>query len=204
MSWFSLYGYEIIMKERRVSMLYKTIYESSLGNILIVSDENNIIGLWFEGQKYFLANIKEDITQKDDLPILQSAKLWLDQYFAGQKPNIADLKLAPRGNDFRLTVWKILCEIPYGQLTTYGEIAKKVAIIMNKESMSAQAVGGAVGHNPISIIIPCHRVVGSHGSLTGYAGGIDKKIKLLQLEGVDTKQLMIPKKGTALSYGNIK
>lgn len=204
MSWFSLYGYEIIMKERRVSMLYKTFYESSLGNILIVSDENNIIGLWFEGQKYFLANIKEDITQKDDLPILQSAKFWLDQYFAGQKPNIADLKLAPRGNDFRLTVWKILCEIPYGQLTTYGEIAKKVAIVMNKESMSAQAVGGAVGHNPISIIIPCHRVVGSHGSLTGYAGGIDKKIKLLQLEGVDTKQLMIPKKGTALSYGNIK
>ncbi len=204
MSWFSLYGYEIIMKERRVSMLYKTFYESSLGNILIVSDENNIIGLWFEGQKYFLANIKEDITQKDDLPILQSAKLWLDQYFAGQKPNIADLKLAPRGNDFRLTVWKILCEIPYGQLTTYGEIAKKVAIVMNKESMSAQAVGGAVGHNPISIIIPCHRVVGSHGSLTGYAGGIDKKIKLLQLEGVDTKQLIIPKKGTALSYGNIK
>lgn len=192
------------MKERRVSMLYKTFYESSLGNILIVSDENNIIGLWFEGQKYFLANIKDDITQKDDLPILQSAKLWLDQYFAGQKPNIADLKLAPRGNDFRLTVWKILCEIPYGQLTTYGEIAKKVAIVMNKESMSAQAVGGAVGHNPISIIIPCHRVVGSHGSLTGYAGGIDKKIKLLQLEGVDTKQLMIPKKGTALSYGNIK
>ncbi|MBS5370220.1 MAG: methylated-DNA--[protein]-cysteine S-methyltransferase [Longibaculum muris] len=185
-------------------MLYKTIYESSLGNILIVSDENNIIGLWFEGQKYFLANIKDDITQKDDLPILQSAKLWLDQYFAGQKPNIANLKLAPRGNDFRLTVWKILCEIPYGQLTTYGEIAKKVAIVMNKESMSAQAVGGAVGHNPISIIIPCHRVVGSHGSLTGYAGGIDKKIKLLQLEGVDTKQLMIPKKGTALSYGNIK
>ena len=108
MSWLSLYGYEIIMKERRVSMLYKTFYESSLGNILIVSDENNIIGLWFEGQKYFLANIKEDITQKDDLPILQSAKLWLDQYFAGQKPNIADLKLAPRGNDFRLTVWKIL------------------------------------------------------------------------------------------------
>lgn len=204
MSWFSLYGYEIIMKERRVSMLYKTIYESSLGNILIVSDENNIIGLWFEGQKYFLANIKDDITQKDDLPILQSAKLWLDQYFAGQKPNIANLKLAPRGNDFRLTVWKILCEIPYGQLTTYGEIAKKVAIVMNKESMSAQAVGGAVGHNPISIIIPCHRVVGSHGSLTGYAGGIDKKIKLLQLEGVDTKQLMFPKKGTALSYGNIK
>lgn len=192
------------MKERRVSMLYKTFYESSLGNILIVSDENNIIGLWFEGQKYFLANIKDDITQKDDLPILQSAKLWLDQYFAGQKPNIANLKLAPRGNDFRLTVWKILCEIPYGQLTTYGEIAKKVAIVMNKESMSAQAVGGAVGHNPISIIIPCHRVVGSHGSLTGYAGGIDKKIKLLQLEGVDTKQLMIPKKGTALSYGNIK
>lgn len=192
------------MKGKRVSMLYKTIYESSLGNILIVSDENNIIGLWFEGQKYFLANIKDDITQKDDLPILQSAKLWLDQYFAGQKPNIADLKLAPRGNDFRLTVWKILCEIPYGQLTTYGEIAKKVAIVMNKESMSAQAVGGAVGHNPISIIIPCHRVVGSHGSLTGYAGGIDKKIKLLQLEGVDTKQLMIPKKGTALSYGNIK
>ena len=115
------------------------------------------------------------------MPILQSAKLWLDQYFAGQKPNIADLKLAPRGNDFRLTVWKILCEIPYGQLTTYGEIAKKVAIVMNKESMSAQAVGGAVGHNPISIIIPCHRVVGSHGSLTGYAGGIDQKNQIITI-----------------------
>lgn len=177
-------------------MLYKTNYQSMLGNIVIVSDKENLIGLWIEGQKYFLANIKENIVEKDDIPILQETKQWLDDYFTGQKPNISDLKLSPRGTEFRKIVWQILCEIPYGQLTTYGDIAKKVAKIMNKESMSAQAIGGAVGHNPISIIIPCHRVVGSQGSLTGYAGGIDKKMKLLELEGVDMQKLFIPVKGT--------
>ena len=102
------------------------------------------------------------------------------------------------GSIFAKNVWKILCQIPYGELTTYGEIAKKMAKLMNKDKMSAQAVGGAVGHNPISIIIPCHRVVGKNGNLTGYAGGIDKKIKLLELEKVEMSNLMLPTKGTTL------
>ena len=122
----------------------------------------------------------------------------LDRYFAGEKPEISELPLAPIGGEFRQAVWKILCEIPYGQVTTYGEIAKKIAAQRNRKTMSAQAVGGAVGHNPISIIIPCHRVVGSNGSLTGYAGGIDLKIKLLEHEGVDLSKFFVPKKGTAL------
>lgn len=108
------------------------------------------------------------------------------------------MKLAPRGSEFRKAVWAALCEIPYGKVTTYGEISKKVAAKFGKQHMSAQAVGGAVGHNAISIIIPCHRVVGSNGSLTGYAGGIDKKVKLLTLEKVDMSSFFIPKKGTAL------
>ena len=108
----------------------------------------------------------------------------MDRYFKGEKPQIFELDVEPSGSDFAKNVWKLLCEIPYGEVTTYGKIAKKVAKIMNKNTMSAQAVGGAVGHNPISIIIPCHRVIGSNGSLTGYAGGIDKKIFLLKHEGV--------------------
>ena len=124
--------------------------------------------------------------------------MWLDRYFAGENPQISELPLAPSGSDFRQMVWKILCDIPSGQTTTYGEIAKKIAARTGRSTMSAQAVGGAVGHNPISIIIPCHRVVGTNGSLTGYAGGIDKKIALLELEGVDMTKYFVPTKGTAL------
>ncbi|WP_295925618.1 methylated-DNA--[protein]-cysteine S-methyltransferase, partial [uncultured Akkermansia sp.] len=126
------------------------------------------------------------------------AKDWLDRYFAGGRAPIAQLPLAPVGGEFRQAVWKILCGIPYGEVTTYGEIARKMAARGNRRSMSAQAVGGAVGHNPISIIIPCHRVVGTGGSLTGYAGGIAAKIRLLELEGVDMSRLFMPKRGTAL------
>jgi methylated-DNA-[protein]-cysteine S-methyltransferase len=129
---------------------------------------------------------------------LNSAKKWLDSYFLGKKPRISELPLAPIGGEFRQSVWRILCEVPYGSVITYGEIAKKIAYEKGIEKMSAQAVGGAVGNNPISIIIPCHRVVGSNGSFTGYAGGIQKKVNLLTLEGVDTSQYSIPKKGTAL------
>lgn len=100
-----------------------------------------------------------------------------------QKPMLSELALAPQGSDFQQNVWKLLCEIPYGETTTYGELAKRVAAQMGRETMSAQAVGGAVGWNPISIIIPCHRVVGADGSLTGYAGGLDKKLRLLEIEG---------------------
>lgn len=135
---------------------------------------------------------------KDDLAVFQKAKDWLDRYFQGQKPAISELPLAPIGGEFRQMVWKILCEIPYGQVITYGDIAKKVAQRKGLARMSAQAVGGAVGHNPISLIIPCHRVVGTNGSLTGYSGGLDMKIKLLEFEGVNMSKLFRPKKGTAL------
>ena len=156
---------------------------------MLASKDNKLIGLWIEGQKYYLGKLKEEIQEKDDDIILVRAKNWLDRYFKGEKPQISELDLAPIGSDFAKNVWKLLCEIPYGKVTTYGEIAKKVAKIMNKSAMSPQAVGGAVGHNPISIIIPCHRVVGTNGSLTGYAGGIDKKIFLLKHEKIDMRKL---------------
>lgn len=170
-------------------MFYKTNYKSPLGLLMLASDGENLIGLWLEGQKYFCASIKEELTEKNDLPIFQKTKDWLDRYFQGKKPLITELPLAPIGGEFRQEVWKILCNIPYGELLTYGEIAKMIAAKKEKLTMSAQAVGGAVGHNPISIIIPCHRVVGSNGNLTGYAGGIDKKIKLLEHEGVNMSKL---------------
>lgn len=138
------------------------------------------------------------MTAKDDLPVFDAAKGWLDRYFAGKQPAISELPLRPIGGEFRQHVWRLLCEIPYGEVTTYGEIAQKVAVKMNKTTMSSQAVGGAVGHNPISIVIPCHRVVGTNGSLTGYAGGIGTKVKLLELEGADMSRLFVPQKGTAL------
>ena len=179
-------------------MLYSTHYPSPLGMIMLAGDGKNIVGLWLEGQKYFADTVKEKMTEKEDQPVFTVAKSWLDRYFAGEKPAISDLPLAPKGGEFRRAVWDILCRIPYGRVTTYGEIAKKVAARMHKESMSSQAIGGAVGHNPISIMIPCHRVVGANGNLTGYAGGIDKKIKLLEHEGVDMSRLFVPTKGTAL------
>lgn len=172
-------------------MYYITQYQSPLGKILLASDGENIIGLWLEGQKYFGDSVEGEKTQKDELLVFIAAREWLDKYFAGENPAIKELPLAPRGGSFRQKVWKILCEIPYGQLITYGDIAKKIALMEHKSSMSSQAIGGAVGHNPISIIIPCHRVVGANGSLTGYAGGIEKKAKLLELEGVDVTDFSI-------------
>ena len=166
-------------------MLYSTTYPSPIGLITIASTEDALVGLWIEGQKYFESSIKESITEQPDLPILIEAIHWLDRYFSGEQPPITDLKLAPMGSPFRQLVWSILCQIPYGETTTYGQIAKQVAAKMGRKTMSAQAVGGAVGHNPISIIIPCHRVIGTNGSLTGYAGGIDKKIQLLDHEGLN-------------------
>ena len=158
-------------------MFYKTDYNSPVGNITLGADGEHIVGLWIKGQKYFADTVKEKMFQNDDLPVFQKAKNWLDRYFCGEKPEISELPLAPKGGEFRQMVWKILCEIPSGQVWTYG---------------------GAVGHNAISIIIPCHRVVGSNGSLTGYAGGLETKIKLLELEGVDMSGLFRPQKGTAL------
>ena len=167
---------------------------------MLASDGENLVGLWLEGQKYFAGTVSEEITEQPDLPLLAAARCWLDNYFSGQKPHISDLPLAPEGSAFRRAIWDLLCEIPYGEVTTYGEIARRIAVQMNKVSMSAQAVGGAVGHNPISIIIPCHRVVGANGSLTGYAGGIDKKIKLLEHEGVDPSRLTVYWKRTESAW----
>lgn len=165
---------------------------------MLVSDEHSIVGLYVGKHKYFDNLIPEDIIENGNIPILKEGIAWLDDYFAGKQPDISSLFLTPKGGDFRQEVWRILLEIPYGELTTYGDIAKEVAKRMGKERMSAQAVGGAVGHNPISIIIPCHRVVGKTGSLTGYGGGIETKIGLLEHEEADMVGLFIPKKGTAL------
>lgn len=164
-------------------MYYKTEYTSPIGTITIASDGTNIIGLWLEGQKYFADTIKEQMHENNNLSVFIKAKEWLDRYFTGKKPDITELPLAPAGNSFRQAIWEILCKIPYGKTMTYGEIARIIAKQNNKSTMSAQAIGGAVGHNPISIIIPCHRVVGSNGNLTGYAGGLHNKIKLLEHEG---------------------
>ena len=179
-------------------MYYKTTYRSPIGALTLASEGSVLVGAWLENQKYFGGTVPEKMIDMDDLPIFDMTKAWLDRYFANEKPEISQLPLAPIGNEFRSIVWSILCEIPYGKTMTYGEIARQLAGKLGKARMSAQAVGGAVGHNPISIIIPCHRVVGSRGSLTGYAGGIDKKIWLLSHEGIDRSQLTVPTKGSAL------
>lgn len=181
-------------------MYYATTYPSPVGVLTLACDGSgsNLVGLWKEGQKYHGGTILEAMIENDDMPVFDAAKKWLDRYFAGEKPDISELPLTPIGSGFRQMVWRILCEIPYGEMITYGDIAKKIAAKTGKDSMSSQAVGGAVGHNPISIIIPCHRVVGSNGSLTGYAGGVATKVKLLELEGADLSGLFVPAKGTAL------
>ena len=174
-------------------MIYKTYYDSQLGKLLIASDGENIIGLCIEGQKYYLDKIEKEGIRKDNLEVFDKTRNWLDRYFEQEEPKISELSLKPEGNIFRQCVWRFLCKIPCGETITYGDLAKKVAKKLNKSSMSAQAVGNAVGHNPISIIIPCHRVVGKNGNLTGYAGGIDKKIKLLEIENVDMKKFFVLK-----------
>ncbi|MFV0351173.1 MAG: methylated-DNA--[protein]-cysteine S-methyltransferase [Oscillospiraceae bacterium] len=179
-------------------MYYKTTLRSPVGVLTLASDGENLCGLWMEGQKYYGQSISQPMAEKDDLPVFSAAKNWLQQYFAKERPSLSALSLSPMGSKFRQLVWQILYQIPYGQVITYGDIAKQVALQMGLPSMSGQAVGGAVGHNSISIIIPCHRVVGSNGSLTGYAGGIDTKIKLLQLEGANISSFHVPKTGTAL------
>ena len=177
-------------------MIYTCTYLSPLGDVLLAADEIGLTGLWFEGQKYF-ANTIPDERISQEMPILKETKRWLDIYFSGKEPEFTP-SLHPERSEFRQAVWQILLQIPYGQTITYGEIARRLEERQNTSHMSAQAVGGAVGHNEVSIIIPCHRVVGTNGSLTGYAGGIDKKIALLQLEHTDMSRFFVPKKGTAL------
>ena len=177
-------------------MIYTYKYKSPLGRILLAADEVGITGLWFEGQKYF-GNTLPDKHIPQETEILTEAKKWLDVYFSGREPDFLP-PLHPIGSPFRRAVWDLLLQIPYGQTTTYGALARQLAAQQGRAAMSAQAVGGAVGHNEISILIPCHRVVGTNGSLTGYAGGVDKKERLLTLEGVDMRDLFRPAKGTAL------
>ena len=144
-------------------MYYQEVYDSPVGKMIMVSDGEHLNGLWIEGQSGFTDAVKEGMQPKED------------RYFAGDKPKISELPLQLSGTEFRKEVWKLLCEIPYGETTTYGEIAKKMAKKRNKAKMSAQAVGNAVGHNPVSIIVPCHRVIGSDGGMTGYGGGIARR-----------------------------
>lgn len=177
-------------------MQYTSRYASPLGSILLAADDIGLVGLWFEGQKYFAHGLAKTHEEKE-LPLFAKVKRWLDIYFSGQQPQFT-MPLHFIGSDFQKEVWELLCTIPYGQTTTYGAIAKQLAAKRGLPQMSAQAVGGAVGHNKISIIVPCHRVVGKNGSLTGYAGGIDKKAELLRLEKTDMRTFFIPKKGSAL------
>ncbi len=162
------------------NMQYTSKYKSPLGEILIAADEEGLIGLWFVGQKYFALSLDKKNEEKET-QILKDTKKWLDIYFSAKEPDFK-LPLHFIGTEFQNEVWRILCSIPYGKTMTYGEIADIIAKHRGIERMSAQAIGGAVEKNRISIIVPCHRVVGSNGSMTGYAGGINRKIELLKLE----------------------
>lgn len=170
-------------------MIHTAKYISPIGEMLLASNNTALTGLWFAGQKYFPHSIYKD--GENENQILTCAKRWLDRYFAGKAPSPYDLCLAPEGSEFRRQVWKLLLEIPYGCVTTYGALAKALAEKRGVKTISAQAIGGAVGHNPISVIIPCHRVVGADGSLTGYAGGLDKKLALLTLENPGTERFSL-------------
>lgn len=177
-------------------MEYKSHYDSPIGGIILASDGKELIGLWFDGQKYY-ADALDPVNEEKALPVFEQTKKWLDIYFSGKMPDFTP-PLRMKTTDFRKAVWEVMLTIPYGKTMTYGEIAETIAKQKGIARMSAQAVGGAVGHNSISLIIPCHRVVGTDGSLTGYAGGIDKKVKLLEMDGVNMSKFFVPKSGTAL------
>lgn len=178
-------------------MIYTNAYESPLGHILLAGDDEGLTGLWFtEGGRYIGLGLKKDAVPYDT-DYFDQTKEWLDIYFSGREPEFFP-KIHLVGSDFRNRVGEIMCEIPYGETVTYGQIADRIAGERGLLKMSSQAVGGAVGHNPICIIVPCHRVVGSNGSLTGYGGGIQRKKALLELEGADMSRFTVPTKGTAL------
>ena len=168
-------------------MKYKTNYSSVIGNLTLISDGEYLTHIVLEKESYY-QNITKEAKTNDDLGIFKQTKTWLNKYFNGEKPNIDNLKLKLEGTPFQINVWNILKTISYGQTVTYGFVAQKI-----NSKTSARAVGGAIGHNPIPIIIPCHRVVGTNNNLTGFTGGIDVKIKLLKLEGLDITKYKIPK-----------
>ena len=177
-------------------MIWTSEYMSPLGRITLACDDEAIVGLWFNGQRYF-GSVLPEVTVQREHPLFAEAGRGLEIYFSGKEPGF----LPPLRYDttpFRKRICDIMLTIPYGKTMTYGEIAAEAARQQGLAKMSAQAVGGAVGHNPISIIIPCHRVIGANGSLTGYAGGVDKKVWLLEKEGVNVARMTVPTKGTAL------
>ena len=177
-------------------MQYISRDQTPLGGVLLAADETGLTGLWFEGQKYFAQGLDGEHEERES-PLLAQAKAWLAVYFSGREPEF-EVPLHLMGTDFQKEVWALLRAIPYGQTTTYGALAARLAAQRGLPHLSPQAVGGAVGHNKVSILVPCHRVVGAHGSLTGYAGGIDKKRALLALEKADMAALFAPKRGPAL------
>lgn len=179
-------------KRKDIMMQYTNTYHSPLGEITMAASGEGLEGLWFDGQKYFGSTLSQE-REIRELPVFDETKRWLDLYFSGRNPDFTP-RLSLKGSSFRLDVWEILKQIPYGHTMTYGQIAAMLAGQRGIAAMSAQAIGGAVGHNPVSLIIPCHRVVGSNGSLTGYAGGIEKKVRLLQLEHTDMTGLFVPKR----------
>ncbi len=178
-------------------MKYFSYYKSLIGKLTLISNGEKLNVVKGETHRFY-DNFCEGIIENDNLPVFVDTKKWLDRYFNCENPRIDELPIELNDTDFRIDVWNLLCDIPLGSVVTYGDLAKKMAIKRGKKRMSAQAVGNAVGLNPISIIIPCHRVVGGNGSLVGYGGGISNKIKLLEFEGIDTSEYTIPTKGNAL------
>ena len=166
-------------------MLFSAAYTSPIGPVTLVSDGTHLVGLWFHGQAHFMAGLTEPPIPDRQLPLFSAVSDWLDEYFSGGKPDPSVIPLRPSGTAFCRVVWQRLAAIPYGEVTTYGALASAVAAELGRETMSARAVGNAVGRNPISLLIPCHRVVGTGGRLTGYAGGLEKKQWLLTLEGAE-------------------
>lgn len=176
-------------------MLYATTIPSPLGELTLAGTDAALVGLWLERDTFLAATCGRAVEDRADAPPLALGRDWIAAYFAGRRPSVGDLPLAPEGTPFRALIWKLLRAIPYGECVTYGELAREAARALGKEHMSSRAVGGAVGENPLAIIIPCHRVVGAGGNLTGYGGGIARKIRLLEHEGVDMRRFSLPRRG---------
>lgn len=180
-------------------MVFFTVYETNLiGALTLASDGASITGCWFDNDRYFGYGVDGPMERDDSVPVFGQARGWLDRYFAGEAPDPRELPLGARATEFQMRVREAMLDIPHGTTTTYGEIAKRLEKETGKRQ-SPRAVGGAVGHNPLCLIVPCHRVVGANGNLTGFGGGIDMKVKLLTFEKAMQDSFTLPTKGTALS-----
>lgn len=177
-------------------MQYTGTCQTPLGEVLLACDAQGLTGLWFKGGKYCALGLAREHEERET-EVFAQARRWLGVYFSGREPDFMP-PIHLTGTPFQLAVWGLLRQIPYGETATYGALAARMAAGRGLARMSAQAVGGAVGHNPVSILVPCHRVVGKNGSLTGYAGGLERKAGLLACEGVDTGRFFAPERGSAL------